>query len=71
MLLFEFFPAAVMILSLVVGIWLYVTNREAPDETAEHERRRREVRARAASEKTKGAKGQSADRGSSRPSMSA
>jgi hypothetical protein len=67
-LLFEFFPAAVMLLSLVVGIWLYATNREAPDERAAHERRRREVAARAASEK---AKGQSIDRGSKRPSMSA
>ena len=68
MLLFEFFPAAVMILSLVVGVWLYVTNREAPDERAEHARRRREVAARAAEEE---AKGSAADRGSKRPSMSA
>ena len=68
MLLFEFFPAAVMIVSLVVGVWLYVSNRSAPDESAEHERRRREVAARAAAEK---AKGESARRGSSRPSMSA
>ena len=67
-LLFEFFPAAVMILSLVVGIWLYVTNRDVPEERAQHDRRRRDVAARAASEK---AKGESADRGKGRPSMSA
>ena len=29
MLLFEFFPAFVMLVSLVVGIWLWVANREA------------------------------------------
>ena len=68
MLLFEFFPAAVMIVSLVVGIWLYMSNLSAPDESAEHDRRRREVAARAAAEKERG---QSANRGSSRPSMSA
>jgi hypothetical protein len=67
-LLFEFFPAVVMVVSLIVGIWLYVSNRGAPDENAEHERRRREVVARAASEQ---AKGQSAARGGGRPSMSA
>ena len=27
MLLFEFFPAFVMLVSLVVGIWLYVVDR--------------------------------------------
>jgi hypothetical protein len=70
-LLFEFFPAAVMILSLIVGIWLFATNRESPEERAAHEQRRREVAARAASEKAKAAKGQSGDRGSKRPSMSA
>ena len=34
MLLFEFFPAFVMIVSLVVGIWLWVVDREArgPDD---------------------------------------
>ena len=67
MLLFEFFPAVVMIVSLVVGVWLYVSNRGAPDESAVHEKRRREVAARAAAK----AKGKSAERGSSRPSMSA
>ena len=68
MLLFEFFPAVVMFVSLAVGIWLYISNRGAPDESAEHERRRREVAARAAAER---AKGKSGERGSSRPSMSA
>lgn len=29
MLLFEFFPAFVMLVSLVVGIWLWVADREA------------------------------------------
>jgi hypothetical protein len=28
MLLFEFFPAFVMVLSLVVGIWLWVVDRQ-------------------------------------------
>jgi hypothetical protein len=67
-LLFEFFPAVVMIVSLVVGIWLYVANRRAPDESAEHERRRREVAARAATER---AEGTSTERSGGRPSMSA
>jgi hypothetical protein len=29
MLLFEFFPAFVMVVSLVVGIWLWVVDRQA------------------------------------------
>ena len=29
MLLFEFFPAFVMVVSLVVGVWLWVANRQA------------------------------------------
>ena len=29
MLLFELFPAFVMVVSLVVGIWLYVFDRQA------------------------------------------
>jgi hypothetical protein len=29
MLLFEFFPAFVMLVSLIVGIWLWVVDREA------------------------------------------
>ena len=68
MLLFEFFPAFVMIVSLVVGIWLYVANRNAPDESAKHEKVRREVAERAAAAKVKGAP---EERGRRRPSMSA
>ena len=30
MLLFEFFPAFVMLVSLVVGIWLWIAYRQAP-----------------------------------------
>jgi hypothetical protein len=63
-LFFELFPAFVMVLSLVVGIWLYIVNRSAPDESAAHAKRRREVAARAASGQAKGS-------GRSRPSMSA
>jgi hypothetical protein len=29
MLLFEFFPAFVMLVSLVVGVWLFVLDRQA------------------------------------------
>ncbi len=68
MLLFEFFPAFVMIVSLVVGVWLYVINRSAPDESAAHEKRRRDVAARAAAA---AAKGKSDETGPRRPSMSA
>jgi hypothetical protein len=32
MLLFEFFPAFVMLVSLVVGIWLFVMDRQAKDD---------------------------------------
>lgn len=64
MLLFEFFPAFVTVVSLVVGVWLYVVNRSAPDESAAQEQRRREVAARAASAAAKGP-------GRRRPSMSA
>jgi hypothetical protein len=67
-LLFEFFPAFVALVSVVVGIWLYVANRNAPDESAEYEQRRREVAERAAAAK---AKGDPEDRGRRRPSMSA
>jgi hypothetical protein len=66
-LLFEFFPAFVMIVSLVVGVWLWVVNRSAPDESAAHEQRRRDVAARAATAK---AHGESTE-GKRRPSMSA
>jgi hypothetical protein len=68
MLLFEFFPAFVLIVSFVVGVWLYVSNRSAPDESAEPEKRRREVAARAASAREKG---KPAAGGKGRPSMSA
>lgn len=68
MLLFEFFPAFVMIVSLVVGVWLYVVNRSAPDESAVHEKRRRDVAARAAAA---AAKGEAEETGPRRPSMSA
>ena len=29
MLLFEFFPAFVMLVSLVVGVWLFLVDRDA------------------------------------------
>jgi hypothetical protein len=29
MLLFEFFPAFVMLVSLIVGVWLFVVDRDA------------------------------------------
>jgi hypothetical protein len=32
MLLFEFFPAFVMLVSLVVGVWLFVMDRQAKDD---------------------------------------
>ena len=67
MLLFELFPAFVMIVSLVAGVWLFVVNHGAPDESAEHERRRREVAERAAAAKASGA----SESGRRRPSMSA
>jgi hypothetical protein len=67
-LLFEFFPAFVAVISIVVGIWLYVLNRNAPDERAKHERLRREVAERAAAAKDKGLQD---ERGPHRPSMSA
>lgn len=48
MLFFELFPAFLMIVSGIVGVWLYVSNRNAPDESAADARRRREREARAA-----------------------
>ena len=42
MLLFEFFPAFVALVSLIVGTWLYVSNRRAPDESAQNAQRLRE-----------------------------
>ena len=68
MLLFEFFPAFVATLSVVVAIWLFVVNRDAPDESAKHEQLRREVAERAAAAKANGA---SEEHGRRRPSMSA
>ena len=68
MLLFEFFPAFVATVSVVVAIWLYVVNRNAPDESEKHERLRREVAERAAAAKAKGA---AEEHGRRRPSMSA
>jgi len=35
MLLFEFFPAFVMLVSLVVGVWLFLVDREARSEPPE------------------------------------
>jgi hypothetical protein len=67
-LLFEFFPAFVATLSVVVAIWLYVVNRDAPDESARHEQLRREVAERAAAAK---ATGEPQEHGRRRPSMSA
>ena len=49
MLFFELFPAFLMLVSLVVGVWLYASNQSAPDETAENEKRRREAEERAVS----------------------
>lgn len=49
MLFFELFPAFLMIVSGIVGVWLYASNRNAPDESADDERRRRERQARAES----------------------
>ena len=68
MLLFEFFPAFVAIVSLIVGIWLYVMNQDAPDETAQHEKLRREIAERAATARERG---RADERGPHRPSMSA
>lgn len=68
MLLFELFPAFVMIVSLVVGVWLWVVNRSAPDESATHDQRRRDVAARAAAAKVQGESSEGKRR---RPSMSA
>jgi hypothetical protein len=67
-LLFEFFPAFVALVSVVVGIWLYVANRSAPDDSAAHEKRRREVAERAAAAKARGGREEGGRR---RPSMSA
>jgi hypothetical protein len=65
-LLFEFFPALVTVLSGVIAAWLYFSNRQAPDESAQDERRSRERRERAAAAKMKGDVGDIKPR---RPSM--
>jgi len=65
-LLFEFFPALVTLVSAVIAAWLYFSNREAPDESAQDERRSRESRERAAAAKMKGDAGDVRPR---RPSM--
>lgn len=33
MLLFEFFPAFMVLVSLIVGIWLFVQNRQSRDDS--------------------------------------
>lgn len=44
MLLFEFFPAFMMLVSLIVGIWLWVVDRQASrDDAARKERGPRAV----------------------------
>jgi len=53
-LLFEFFPALMTVVSAVIAAWLYFSNREAPDESAQDERRSRESRERAAAARMKG-----------------
>ena len=68
MLLFEFFPAFVAIVSVVVAICLYVVDRNAPDESAKHEQLRREIAERAAAARVNGT---ADERGPHRPSMSA
>ena len=65
-LLFEFFPAFVMLVSVVVGIWLYFANRQAPDDREQREERRRQ-----AEERRARAKQSPPERGGRRPSMSA
>ena len=66
MLFFEFFPAFVMLVSIVVGIGLYFVNREAPDDREQREERRRR-----AEERRKRAEHAPPERGGRRPSMSA
>lgn len=66
MLVFEFFPAFIMIVSVIVGIALYFANRRAPDD-----RQPREERQRRAEERRKRAAHLPPERGGRRPSMSA
>ena len=54
MLLFEFFPALVTAVSAVIAAWLFFSNRAAPDESGQDERRSRERRERADAAKMKG-----------------
>jgi hypothetical protein len=65
-LLFEFFPAFISIVSLIVGAWLYFSNRTAPDESAQDARRQRERNERAAAALGEGHVG---DARPTRPSM--
>lgn len=67
MLLFEFFPAVVMLVSAIVGVWLYASHRNAPDDREERERRARERAAREALRKSNPGR----DPNSRRPSMTA
>ena len=41
-LFFELFPAFMVVVSLLIGVWLYASNRAAPDESLQDERRSRE-----------------------------
>lgn len=66
MLFFELFPAFVMVVSGIIGVWLYASNRRAPDESADDERRRRESDERKAAA---GALGAIKDPRTRRPSM--
>ena len=68
MLLFEFFPLFVAVVSGVVAVWLFIVNRHAPDETARREQLRREIAERAAVAREQG---RTDERGPHRPSMSA
>jgi hypothetical protein len=47
-LFFELFPAFMVVVSLLIGVWLYASNRAAPDESLQDERRSRERDARRA-----------------------
>ena len=66
MLFFELFPAFVMLVSIVVGVTLYLVNRQAPDDREQREERRRR-----AEERRKRAAKAPPERGGRRPSMSA
>jgi hypothetical protein len=53
-LLFEFFPAFVTVVGVIVATWLYFSNRRAPDESARDARRLRERDERAAAARREG-----------------